>query len=148
MDHHPVYWSSDWERRQLRWVCSSGHTDITTDKPDPLKTMTACAWMWARWSTGCGCVCLLKDRCGLSGLRDEDKIAEGVKAVIAYAYWLFYVCVCVFPTGCLSACCVRHNKVLRAWKDFGTVTILTLLSCGLTHHSHPHREKSLLSYHH
>lgn len=31
-------------------------------------------------------VFLLKDQCGLSGLRDGDKIAEGVRAGIVYAY--------------------------------------------------------------
>lgn len=31
-------------------------------------------------------VCMLKDLCGLSGFRDEDKIAEGVRPVIAFEY--------------------------------------------------------------
>lgn len=40
-------------------------------------------------------VCLLKDLCGLSGFSDKDKIAEGVRAVIVFAYWLFRLSVCV-----------------------------------------------------
>lgn len=36
----------------------------------------------------CVCLraCVLKDLCGLSGLRDQDKITEGVRAVSVYEY--------------------------------------------------------------
>lgn len=38
------------------------------------------------WSSGIGRMYLLKDLCGLSVLRDEDKIVAGVGAVIVHAY--------------------------------------------------------------
>lgn len=57
------------------------------------------------WTLGCECVCVLKDQCGLSGLRDEDKIAEGVMICDC-------LCILIVSGGCLNACCVRNSKTL------------------------------------
>lgn len=60
-------------------------TVMVIDKQTILKITTpyvcGCACVWAHT-----CMCLLKDLCGLSGLRDQDKIAERVMAVISCAY--------------------------------------------------------------
>lgn len=69
--------------------------DMATDKLPLQKITTAGARTQQPWALGIGRMCLLKDQCGLSGHRDEDKIAEGVRAVIVCAYWLHSVCECV-----------------------------------------------------